>query len=120
MNSILHNKEQVYQFQSYLLKIDYTPVSSEYNEVLKEMGYEEVNNSFDDFRVLENENVEAPDLNTEFVFNKNNKMKQFKKIRYFIYPFLAGFLLWLGKLFLKNIKQKNLKQSQISILVLER
>ena len=41
--------------------------------LLKEMGYEEVNNSFDDFRVLENENVEAPDLNTEFVFDKNNK-----------------------------------------------
>ena len=90
--------EHVYKYQ-----IDYTPVSSEYNEVLKEMGYEEVNNSFDDFRVLENENVEAPDLNTEFVFNKNNKMKQFKKIRYFIYPFLAGFLLWLGKLFLKDM-----------------
>ena len=90
--------EHVYKYQ-----IDYTPVSSEYNEVLKEMGYEEVNNSFDGFRVLENENVEAPDLNTEFVFNKNNKMKQFKKIRYFIYPFLAGFLLWLGKLFLKDM-----------------
>ena len=67
------------------------------------MGYEEVNNSFDDFRVLENENVEAPDLNTEFVFDKNNKMKQFKKIRYFIYPILAYFLFWLGKIFIKDI-----------------
>lgn len=37
------------------------------------MGYHEVRNSFDDFRVLENENVDAPDLNTEFVFDKNNK-----------------------------------------------
>ena len=90
--------EHVYKYQ-----IDYTPVSSEYNEVLKEMGYEEVNNSFDDFRVLENRNVDAPDLNTEFVFNKNNKMKQFKKIRYFIYPILAYFLFWLGKIFIKDI-----------------
>lgn len=90
--------EHVYKYQ-----IDYTPASSEYNEVLKEMGYQEVNNSFNDFRVLENENVEAPDLNTEFVFNKNNKMKQFKKIRYFIYPFLAYFLFWLGKLCLRDI-----------------
>ena len=88
---------------TYKYQIDYTPISSEYQDILKEMGYHEVRNSFDDFRVLENENVEAPDLNTEFVFNKNNKMKQFKKIRYSIYPFLAGFLLWLGKLFLKDM-----------------
>ena len=39
------------------------------------MEYHEVRNSFDDFRVLENSNVNAPDLNTEFVFDKNNKMK---------------------------------------------
>lgn len=67
------------------------------------MGYHEVRNLFDDFRVLENENVDAPDLNTEFVFDKNNKMKQFKKIRYFIYPILAYFLFWLGKIFIKDI-----------------
>ena len=54
---------------------------SEYQDILKKMGYHEVRNSFDDFRVLENENVDAPDLNTEFVFDKNNKMKQFKKSR---------------------------------------
>ena len=30
-------------------------------------------------------------------------MKQFKKIRYFIYPFLAYFLFWLGKLCLRDI-----------------
>ena len=89
--------EHVYKYQ-----IDYTPSSSEYNEVLKEMGYEEVNNSFDDFRVLENENVDAPDLNTEFVFDKNNKIKQFKKMRYFVYPILACFLFWIGKLFLTD------------------
>ena len=64
--------EHVYKYQ-----IDYTPISSEYQDILKEMGYHEVRNSFDDFRVLENENVDAPDLNTEFVFDKNNKMKQF-------------------------------------------
>ena len=63
--------EHVYKYQ-----IDYTPISSEYQDILKEMGYHEVRNSFDDFRVLENENVDAPDLNTEFVFDKNNKMKQ--------------------------------------------
>ena len=62
--------EHVYKYQ-----IDYTPISSEYQDILKKMGYHEVRNSFDDFRVLENENVDAPDLNTEFVFDKNNKMK---------------------------------------------
>lgn len=90
--------EHVYKYQ-----IDYTPISSEYQDILKGMGYHEVRNSFDDFRVLENENVDAPDLNTEFVFDKNNKMKQFKKIRYFIYPILAYFLFWLGKIFIKDI-----------------
>lgn len=90
--------EHVYKYQ-----IDYTPISSEYQDILKGMGYHEVRNSFDDFRVLENENVDAPDLNTEFVFDKNNKMKQFKKIRYFIYPILSYFLFWLGKIFIKDI-----------------
>ena len=90
--------EHVYKYQ-----IDYTPISSEYQDILKKMGYHEVRNSFDDFRVLENENVDAPDLNTEFVFDKNNKMKQFKKIHYFIYPILAYFLFWLGKIFIKDI-----------------
>ena len=87
--------EHVYKYQ-----IDYTPVSSEYQELLKEMGYHEVENALYDFRVLENEDEDAPDLNTEFVFDKNNKMKQFKKIRYFIYPILAYFLFWLGKILL--------------------
>ena len=87
---------------TYKYQIDYTPISSEYQDILKEMGYHEVRNSFDNFRVLENENVEAPDLNTEFVFDKNNKINQFKKKRYFIYPILAVFLFWLGKLFIKD------------------
>ena len=87
---------------TYKYQIDYTPISSEYQDILKEMWYHEVRNSFDDFRVLENENVEAPDLNTEFVFDKNNKINQFKKKRYFIYPILAVFLFWLGKLFIKD------------------
>ena len=90
--------EHVYKYQ-----IDYTPVSSEYQELLKEMGYHEVENALYDFRVLENEDEDAPDLNTEFVFDKNNKINQFKKIRYFIYPILAYFLFWLGKIFIKNI-----------------
>lgn len=30
-------------------------------------------------------------------------MKQFKKLRYFIYPILAYFLFWLGKIFIKDI-----------------
>ena len=30
-------------------------------------------------------------------------MKQFKKISYFIYPILAYFLFWLGKIFIKDI-----------------
>ena len=59
---------------------------------LKEMGYHDVENALPDFRVLENRNVDAPDLNTEFVFDKNNKIKQFKKMRYFVYPILACFL----------------------------
>ena len=58
--------EHVYKYQ-----IDYTPSSSEYNEVLKEMGYHDVENALPDFRVLENRNVDAPDLNTEFVFDKS-------------------------------------------------
>ena len=85
--------EHVYKYQ-----IDYTPSSSEYNEVLKEIGYHDVKNALYDFRVLENEDEDAPDLNTEFIFDKNNKMKQFKKIRYFIYPILAYFLFGIGKL----------------------
>ena len=89
--------EHVYKYQ-----IDYTPSSSEYNEVLKEMGYHDVENALPDFRVLENRNVDAPDLNTEFVFDKNNKIKQFKKMRYFVYPILACFLFWIGKLFLTD------------------
>ena len=63
------------------------------------MGYHDVENALPDFRVLENRNVDAPDLNTEFVFDKNNKIKQFKKMRYFVYPILACFLFWIGKLF---------------------
>lgn len=43
------------------------------------MGYHDVENALPDFRVLENRNVDAPDLNTEFVFDKNNKIKQFKR-----------------------------------------
>ena len=82
----------------YKSQIDYTPVSSEYQELLKEMGYHEVENALYDFRVLENEDEDAPDLNTEFIFDKNNKIKQFKKIRYFIYPILAYFLFGIGKL----------------------
>lgn len=89
--------EHVYKYQ-----IDYTPASNEYKDLLEEMGYHEVDNSFEEFKVLENENVEAPDLNTEFVFDKNNKIKQFKKKRYFIYPILAILLFWLGKLFVKD------------------
>ena len=89
--------EHVYKYQ-----IDYTPSSSEYNEVLKEIGYHDVENALPDFRVLENRNVDAPDLNTEFVFDKNNKIKQFKKMRYFVYPILACFLFWIGKLFLTD------------------
>lgn len=89
--------EHVYKYQ-----IDYTPASNEYKDLLAEMGYHEVDNSFEEFEVLENENVEAPDLNTEFVFDKNNKIKQFKKKRYFIYPILAILLFWLGKLFIKD------------------
>lgn len=90
--------KHVYKYQ-----IDYTPVSREYKDILEEMGYHEVDNSFEGFKVLENENVEAPDLNTEFLFDKNNKIEQFKKKRYFIYPILAFFLFWLGKLFIKDL-----------------
>ena len=87
---------------TYKYQIDYTPASNEYDDLLEEIGYHEVDNSFEGFKVLENENVEAPDLNTEFVFDKNNKINQFKKKRYLIYPILAIFLFWLGKLFIKD------------------
>lgn len=70
---LLLSLEHVYKYQ-----IDYTPVSKEYQELLKEMGYHEVKNALYDFRVLENEDEDAPDLNTEFIFDKNNKIKQFK------------------------------------------
>ena len=87
---------------TYKYQIDYTPASNEYDDLLEEIGYHEVDNSFEGFKVLENENVEAPDLNTEFVFDKNNKINQFKKKRYLIYPILVIFLFWLGKLFIKD------------------
>ena len=87
---------------TYKYQIDYTPASNEYDDLLEEIGYHEVDNSFEGFKVLENENVEAPDLNTEFVFDKNNKINHFKKKRYLIYPILAIFLFWLGKLFIKD------------------
>ena len=87
---------------TYKYQIDYTPASNEYDDLLEEIGYHEVDNSIEGFKVLENENVEAPDLNTEFVFDKNNKINQFKKKKYFIYPILAVFLFWLGKLFIKD------------------
>ena len=87
---------------TYKYQIDYTSASNEYDDLLEEIGYHEVDNSFEGFKVLENENVEAPDLNTEFVFDKNNKINQFKKKRYLIYPILAIFLFWLGKLFIKD------------------
>jgi len=92
-----NHDERVYKYQ-----IDYTPISSEYQDILKEMGYHDVENALPDFRVLENRNVDAPDLNTEFVFDKNNKIKQFKKMRYFVYSILACFLFWIGKLFLTD------------------
>ena len=87
---------------TYKYQIDYIPASNEYDDLLEEIGYHEVDNSFEGFKVLENENVEAPDLNTEFVFDKNNKINQFKKKRYLIYPILTIFLFWLGKLFIKD------------------
>ncbi|MFQ9073542.1 MAG: hypothetical protein ACLR43_13095 [Faecalibacillus faecis] len=62
------------------------------------MGYHEVENALYDFRVLENEDEDAPDLNTEFVFDKNNKINQFKKIRYFYLSNFSLFLIWIGKL----------------------
>ena len=57
------------------------------------MGYHDVENALPDFRVLENRNVDAPDLNTEFVFDKNNKIKQFKKMRYFVISNISLFLI---------------------------
>ena len=112
--------EHVYKYQ-----IDYSPVSSEYQELLKEMGYHEVENALYDFRVLENDDEDAPDLNTEFVFDKNNKIKQFKKplninlgmiffgvifiyllvciFLYFTTKHVAGYQVKTGSLFVNNV-----------------
>ena len=93
-----NHDERVYKYQ-----IDYnSSFLVNIMKFLKEMGYHDVENALPDFRVLENRNVDAPDLNTEFVFDKNNKIKQFKKMRYFVYSILACFLFWIGKLFLTD------------------
>lgn len=42
---------------TYKYQIDYTPASNEYDDLLEEIGYHEVDNSFEGFKVLENENV---------------------------------------------------------------
>ena len=92
----------------YKYQIDYTPLCDEYKQVLDDLGYKEIVSSFKDFRIYENDDVNAADLNTELIFNRNNKIKQFK-LKTNIFSFLVGiFILYLTKFFVGDIFQVGL------------
>ena len=92
----------------YKYQIDYTPLSDEYKQVLDDLGYKEIVSGFNDFRIYENDDVNSADLNTEFIFNKNNKIKQFRP-KSNIFSFLVGiFILYLTKFFVGDIFQVGL------------
>ena len=92
----------------YKYQIDYTPLSDEYKQVLDDLGYKEIVSGFNDFRIYENDDVNSVDLNTEFIFNKNNKIKQFRP-KSNIFSFLVGiFILYLTKFFVGDIFQVGL------------
>ena len=86
----------------YKYQIDYTPLSDEYKQVLDDLGYKEIVSGFNDFRIYENDDVNSVDLNTEFIFNKNNKIKQFRPKSNIFSLFVGLFILYLTKFFIRE------------------
>lgn len=86
----------------YKYQIDYTPLSDEYKQVLDDLGYKEIVSGFNDFRIYENDDVNSADLNTEFIFNKNNKIKQFRPKSNIFSLFVGIFILYLTKFFIRE------------------
>ena len=86
----------------YKYQIDYTPLSDEYKQVLDDLGYKEIVSGFNDFRIYENDDVNSVDLNTEFIFNKNNKIKQFRPKSNIFSLFVGIFILYLTKFFIRE------------------
>lgn len=89
----------------YKYQIDYTPLSDEYKQVLDDLGYKEIVSGFNDFRIYENDDVNSADLNTEFIFNKNNKIKQFRPKSNIFSLFVGIFILYLTKFFIRESLQ---------------
>lgn len=89
----------------YKYQIDYTPLSDEYKQVLDDLGYKEIVSGFNDFRIYENDDVNSADLNTEFIFNKNNKIKQFRPKSNVFSLFVGIFILYLTKFFISESLQ---------------
>lgn len=89
----------------YKYQIDYTPLSDEYKQVLDDLGYKEIVSGFNDFRIYENDDVNSADLNTEFIFNKNNKIKQFRPKSNICSLFVGIFILYLTKFFISESLQ---------------
>ena len=89
----------------YKYQIDYTPLSDEYKQVLDDLGYKEIVSGFNDFRIYENDDVNSADLNTEFIFNKNNKIKQFRPKSNIFSLFVGIFILYLTKFFISESLQ---------------
>ncbi|MGN1181605.1 MAG: DUF2812 domain-containing protein [Faecalibacillus sp.] len=89
----------------YKYQIDYTPLSTEYKQVLDDLGYKEIVSGFNDFRIYENDDVNSADLNTELIFNKNNKIKQFRPKSNLFSLFVGIFILYLTKFFISEFLQ---------------
>ena len=89
----------------YKYQIDYTPLSDEYKQVLDDLGYKEIVSGFNDFRIYENDDVNSADLNTEFIFNKNNKIKQFRPKSNIFSLFVGMLILYLTKFFISESLQ---------------
>ena len=89
----------------YKYQIDYTPLSDEYKQVLDDLGYKEIVSGFNDFRIYENDDVNSADLNAELIFNKNNKIKQFRPKSNIFSLFIGIFILYLTKFFISEFLQ---------------
>ena len=89
----------------YKYQIDYTPLSDEYKQVLDDLGYKEIVSGFNDFRIYENDDVNSADLNTEFIFNKNNKIKKFRPKSNIFSLFVGMLILYLTKFFISESLQ---------------
>ena len=71
---------------TYKYQIDYTPASNEYDDLLEEIGYHEVDNSFEGFKVLEN--------NLDLVMcSYIREFKDHSKEKIFNLPNIRGFLI---------------------------